>query len=196
MFRSSRITAATAFLAVLLATSAGAGASPAVADGSGDSGGITEPAFIVVTGDNNHIGVSGRDSHVGSGQVSGTGHTVGSPQSPQDTVDFFVRNDSDYTLHLASITGIAGGVTGPTDLPPRSSPTAFQQFPLPSTVGSSDAVATYDVRRNGTSVGSLKVAMVSAILGAATEMGCNPQNPVVNCPAPTNTTSVNVVNSP
>ncbi|MEU1195563.1 hypothetical protein ABZ446_05005 [Streptomyces sp. NPDC005813] len=195
MFRSSRI-AATTFLAVLLATSTGVGASPAVADGSGDSDGITAPAFVVVTGDNNHVGVSGRDSHVGAGQVSGTGHTVGGPQAPQDTVAFFVRNDSDYTLHLTSITGIAGSVTGPIDLPPHSSPTAFQQFPMPSTLGSSGGAATYDVRRNGTSVGSLKVAMVSALLGAATEMGCNPQNPVVSCPSPTNTTSVNIVNTP
>ncbi|MER7824269.1 hypothetical protein ABTX85_17085 [Streptomyces sp. NPDC096097] len=185
---------------MLLATSAGVCAGPAAADDDGGAGGgVVTPELtnIVVTGDGNHIGVSGRDSHVGSGQISGNGHTVGGPQAPQATVGFFVRNDSDYTLHLASVTGLAGGVGGPTDLPPQSSPTAFQQFPLPSTVGDSSALATYTVRQNGTDVGTLKIAMVSALFGAVTAMGCDPQNPVVTCPAPSNgVTSVNVVNSP
>ncbi|WP_326589767.1 hypothetical protein [Streptomyces sp. NBC_01294] len=47
-----------------------------------------------------------------------------------------------------------------------------------------------------TDVGTLKITMAAALFGGGTEIGCDPQNPVVSCPAPSNAPSVNVVNSP
>ncbi|WP_432173565.1 hypothetical protein [Streptomyces sp. Tue6028] len=192
MIRSSRIVAST-ILAALLTASAGAG--PAAADGDGDGAQEGGPTIIFTQGDNNHIGISGGDSHVGAGQISGNGHTVGSTPAPLDTVSFFVRNDSRYTLHLVSVSGIAGGVTGPTDLAPQSSPTAYQGFAVPSTFGPSTALATYDILQNGASMGTLKIVMGAALYGQDALIGCNSNGAPATCPVPSSGTSVNVVNA-